>query len=80
MKKILFIALAIAFASCQKCYQCTTTKTSIRSDGTISGQSVTETNFCGTAREKTKHEKESSSTVPGSFYSKTVTVMECVLD
>jgi hypothetical protein len=79
-KQLLAIALIISLSSCQKCYKCTTTATGYQSTGTVYFQTKTETNFCGTPSKKTKHEKESSSTVPGSFNSKIVTKMSCVAE
>ena len=81
MKRIIISIVIIAsLSSCQKCYQCKTTTTYIRWDGSIYGKNVNETNFCGTVSQKTKHEKESSSVVDGVNNSKTVTEMECIAD
>ena len=80
MKSILFIALAMAFTSCEKCYQCTTTVTSLNTQGDVYHTSTSLSNFCGTVKEKTKHEKEGSHTENGYALSKTVTVISCVAE
>ncbi len=56
MKKLL-ILLPIAFASCSRCYQCTTYMT-------ISGRtSVNNSQFCGTASEKEEYERAGTRTI-----------------
>jgi|JI10StandDraft_1071094.scaffolds.fasta_scaffold10808_5 hypothetical protein len=77
MKKLIAIAFILALCSCKKCYQCFTTSIGYRVDGSIYGQSTSESNFCGTNFEKTKHEKENTHTVPGQSNSKLVTQTTC---
>jgi len=77
MKNLFVLALVFALCSCKKCYKCTVTVTGYQSSGVVYGTSITETNFCGTPYQKTKYEKEGSSTKPGVANSKTVTKTLC---
>jgi len=81
MKNILALIIIISsLSSCEKCYQCTTTVTSLNTQGDVYHTSTSLSNFCGTVKEKTKHEKEGSHTENGYALSKTVTVMSCVAE
>lgn len=79
--KYLLLLLIVAFTSCKKCYQCTTTIKSYNTWGDLyMNRIVGITNFCGTSMQKNKHEKESSNTVYGYSKAKDVTTMECIAD
>lgn len=80
MKKILLLSSVLFLASCEKCYKCVTTSSSYNTQGEKIGETKSETNFCGTPAQKTKHEKESSHSENGYAQSKTVTQMTCTIE
>lgn len=71
MKYLLSLAAVILLASCEKCYQCTTSVTYTPSS--VGGNAVSHHEFCGTKKEKENHEKEGTSTTTASSGGVTVT-------
>lgn len=74
MKQLIIISLmAISFASCKKCYTCSTTVTYY--PASAGGTSTSTTQFCGTAKQKDEYVKSGTSTTHATSGGVSVTVI-----